>query len=292
MMLTQVMLNNFSVIMTCVMAALGASFGSFATAIIYRLPKGLSIITPRSYCDVCGRQLKVWHNIPICSFIILRGKCFYCHSSIGIRSTVIEIILALCSVGLYLKFGLGMALCERFFFVFFLICLSYIDIDTFLLPLSMLFFLFILGVFSTVAYAIYPELYISPHEVPRFLNVMVFNYTHGFSLRDRIFGALLGVLMLAAINVAMTFLLRKSGRLSPLQWAMGWGDPLLVMTIGLIVGFSHLILVLFLASLAGSITGLISQFIPHNKPIDNDIAPQALPYGPFLAIAAIYVYLF
>lgn len=287
-----ILLNNFPGLIGCLMAVLGACLGSFAAVVIFRMPRGQSIITPRSYCPACTKQLKVWHNIPVLSWLILRGKCAYCRSSIGLRNLVIELIFSLCLLALYIKFGFGMALTERFIFVFLLVCLAYVDLDTFTLPYSLLFWLVILGMVSSVIYFVNPSLYLGPSQEISLLKLMVFRQSFVFSLSDRLWGAAIGLLLLSSINLLATFFLRRSGRLTKDQWAMGWGDPLLAMAIGIFVGLSHLVLVIFLASALGSVCGLACHFLTSKQPVDADLPTGALPYGPFLAIAAIYVYLF
>lgn len=273
-----------------ILGFLGASFGSFAGVIISRFPQGQSIVWPRSYCDACKEKLHIWHNIPIVSWLLLRGKCYFCRRAIHPRSFMIELILAVCAIGLYLKFGLDFALVERFLFVFLLICLAYIDLDTFFLPYSLLLALFIVGILSTVWYGFYPAHYMGIGKPFFWLDFMVLPTSD--VLWDRIGGALLGAFVLIAINLVATYFFRRSKRLHSDQWAMGFGDAILIFAIGLFVGASHLILVLFLASATGSIFGILHRFFPIlSDPVDEDIVLGALPFGPFLALAAIYVYL-
>src|SRR5580704_9885531 len=164
--------HHFSCWHACIMAALGACFGSFAALIIFRLPRGEPIALSRSRCFSCMKQLRVWHNIPLLSWVILRGRCGYCHAFIGWRSLIIEFIFSICLLALYIKFGIGMALIERFFFVFLLVCLAYIDLDTYSLPYSLLWWLLGLGLVSTFIYSISPSRYFIPHEKVSFLKMM------------------------------------------------------------------------------------------------------------------------
>lgn len=273
------------------MGVMGACFGSFAALIIYRLPKEQSIVFPRSYCESCGLKLLSWQNIPIFSWVILRARCFFCQKKISPRSTLIELIMAFCLAGLYVRYGIGLVLVEKFIFVFLIICLAYIDLDTFFLPFSLLFYLLLLGIISCILYVLYPATYVPLSVLPGFLKMMVINKPVAFSLIDKLAGAFVGALFLSLLNVIATFILRKTKRLSAAQWAMGWGDPILVFAIGLFVGLSHLVLVLFLASALGSICGILNRFSKIAFDDDESIVKDALPYGPFLAIAATYVYI-
>jgi leader peptidase (prepilin peptidase)/N-methyltransferase len=144
---------------------------------------------------------------------------------------------------------------------------------------------------ANLVYALKPSLFIAPSPHGLLLDVMIFNAPWRFSLFDRFSGAAFGLLVLVAINVLATFILRQMGRLDRRQWAMGFGDAVLLSAIGLFVGARHLLALLFLASLVGSIIGLATRF-EKKAAMDQEIAEGALPYGPFLAIAAIYVYLF
>ncbi len=93
------------------------------------------------------------------------------------------------------------------------------------------------------------------------------------------------------MNLVATAIFRRTGRLTKAQWAMGWGDPILLLAIGLFVGMGHLMLVVFLASALGSVVGIFSRIFSRDGYHDDDIAHGALPFGPFLAIAAIYAYM-
>lgn len=203
--------------------------------------------------------------------------------------------MAMAMVALYLKFGLQPALIERFVLVFLLVCLAYIDMDTFSLPLNLLFVLIGFGIIFTIYFWLNPSLYRAP--TGGFLStILAFNTSSIFSASDRIFGALIGGAFFSVINLLATPLLRKTGRLEKTQWAMGWGDPLLCTGIGLYVGASHLLMVIFLAGVLGTIAGIVLTTVNRRETInekrDEDIARGAIPFGPFLAIAALYTYLF
>lgn len=250
--------------------------GSFAGVVIDRIPRGLSIVYPPSSCNACHKKLRIWHNIPIISCLALRCRCHFCGSYYGKRSLMLEIIFALSLLALYSKYGFSFALVENSLLVLVLVCLAYIDLDTFSLPHSLLLALYLIGILSGLIYYLYPDLYLR-NDV--------------FSLVDRLLGCVAGGLGFAVVNIIATYILRRSKRLSAEQWAMGWGDPVLLAGIGLLVGASKLIMVVLLASLVGSIVGIIGKYRNQEQP-HPDIADGAIPYGPFLALAAIYVYLF
>lgn len=275
-----------------VLAFFGASFGSFAGVVISRWPKGQSIVRPGSRCDTCEKPIKAWQNIPIFSWLFLRGRCHYCQSFIGFRPIILELILALAALGLYAKFGLTMAFLEKFIFLFTLLCLAYIDLDSFYLPQIWLLFLILSGLIFSFYYYRYPESWVPLNNYVFLANIFGEQSIY-FSLKDRLWGGGLALFGFLGINYLFTFILRKTGRLLPNQWAMGFGDPILLSGIGLFVGASRLLLVVFAASLMGSIVGIalraFNKDLSQNEP---DIAQGAIPFGPFLALAGIGVALF
>ena len=84
----------------------GAMIGSFLNVVIYRIPKGESIVFPASKCQSCQTALKWWHNIPILSWLFLRGKCYFCHEKISVQYPVVEFLTGIIFAVLYLKLGL------------------------------------------------------------------------------------------------------------------------------------------------------------------------------------------
>lgn len=285
------LLGNYVMAIYVLLFLLGACFGSFAGVIISRWPLGISIVSPRSFCTSCQQPLKIWHNIPIISWLLLGGRCAFCRSSYGIRPLILELLCALCLTALYVKYGFSVALVERYLLFFILLCLSYIDIDTFCLPHSLLGILLAVGGISSVVYYMWPELWFE-YQKSSYVNVLIFSHNSFFSLNDRILGLLGGFLSFAGVNVIATAILRKTQRLLAHQWAMGWGDPILLAGIGFFVGISHLLLVIFLASALGALVGIVQKMMGQHPDKADDIADGALPYGPFLALAGIYVYLF
>lgn len=285
------LLENYSVVIYVLLFSLGACFGSFAGVIISRWPLGISIVSPRSFCTSCQQPLKVWHNIPIVSWLLLRGRCAFCRTSYGLRPLALELVCGLCLTALYIKYGVSVALVERFIFFFLLLCLAYIDMDTFCLPHSLLGILLTIGGISSIIYFMWPELWVGYQEAS-YLNVLIFGDNSLFSFNDRVLGLLGGFLSFACVNMIATAILRKTKRLEAHQWAMGWGDPILLAGIGLFVGISHLLLVIFLASALGAVVGIMQKMVAKRPALAEDIAEGALPYGPFLALAGIYVYLF
>jgi leader peptidase (prepilin peptidase)/N-methyltransferase len=108
--------------------------GSFLNVVIYRIPKGESIIFPASRCSSCATPLKWWHNIPVLSWLFLRGKCGFCSSTISIRYPMIEILTGLIGVVIYIKLGFSWYAPFVFFSFASLLALSMIDFDYMAVP--------------------------------------------------------------------------------------------------------------------------------------------------------------
>lgn len=107
---------------------LGAAFGSFANVVIYRLPAGISIVRPGSSCPHCGRAITWYDNLPILSYLVLRGRCRHCRARISPRYLVVEVAAAVLWTGVTLRFGLSWVLPAFFAFVTALLILSAIDL--------------------------------------------------------------------------------------------------------------------------------------------------------------------
>ena len=135
---------------------LGLIFGSFLNVCIYRIPIKISIITPRSFCPHCKEQITWWQNIPLLSFIILRGKCHYCHRKISWRYPLVELLTGIISMILFLEFGLTHILIFYLLLFYTLIAISFIDISHQVIPNKILLFLIISGILQNLALKIIP----------------------------------------------------------------------------------------------------------------------------------------
>jgi len=201
---------------------LGAAMGSFFNVIIYRLPKSISIVTPPSHCPGCGEKIQWKDNIPILSYIILNGKCRNCDFQIPIKYLVVETISAFLFLFSYLRFGISLELFTFLVFVSLLIPISFIDLQTTLIPDS----LSISGIFLGLA-----------------LSVL-----RGLALISLI-GAIAGALLI--------FIIIISGKRIYKQDVMGYGDIKLAAMIGAFVGWAGILLTVMIGSFLGAVYGLI-----------------------------------
>jgi leader peptidase (prepilin peptidase)/N-methyltransferase len=100
------MLESVSIEMAILVFIFGTMIGSFLNVVIYRIPKGESIVFPSSRCQSCEKPLKLWHNVPIFSWLFLRGKCHFCDAKISAQYPVVEFLTGTIFVALYFKLGL------------------------------------------------------------------------------------------------------------------------------------------------------------------------------------------
>ncbi|MFZ3263133.1 MAG: prepilin peptidase [Terriglobales bacterium] len=227
--------------------ALGLCFGSFLNVCIYRLPRGMSVVAPRSACPHCGNLIPLYHNVPVLSWLILRGKCRSCKQPISTRYLVIELLTATLFLTCYLHFGLSLATMKCMVLGFLLLGLIFTDAETKLLPDAMTLPGLALGMgfsllvpVNDMASRIMPGL-VSPAmrgEISWRL----------WSLSDSLLGAAVGASFLYG---AAAIYLRARG-----VEGMGFGDVKLMAMIGAFLGTKLTVLTIFAASLAGSLFGL------------------------------------
>lgn len=221
--------------------------GSFLNVVIYRLPRAMNIAYPASHCPHCQSRLRFWHNIPLLSFLYLKAKCGFCKKPISSRYPLIEILTVILSLIAYLQFGFTLLLLPVLLFTYALIALTFIDIDSQILPDVITLPLLGIGLaLNTFEYFTSPV--------------------------DAIWGMLIGFSALFIIDY-LYYLLRK-------RHGIGMGDAKLLAAIGAWLGAYALVPVILAASLLGILCAVIlilMKRLKHDMPI---------PFGPFLAIAA------
>ncbi|MCP5244765.1 MAG: prepilin peptidase [Burkholderiales bacterium] len=249
---------------------IGLMVGSFLNVVIYRLPKMMerswhqqcaefrgepveslptfNIVTPRSACPLCHHKIAFWENIPIFSYLVLRGRCVECHAPISFRYPLVEIITGMMSGFIAWHFGFGFLMIAALIFVWALIALAAIDIDTQLLPDDITLPLMWLG--------------------------LLYNMHDGFTnLQSAVIGAVAGYLSLWIIYWIFKLATGKEG--------MGYGDFKLLAAIGAWLGWSLLPLVILLSSLVGAVVGVgLIIAAKLNKSV-------MIPFGPYLAGGAL-----
>ncbi len=231
----------------------GACVGSFLNVCIYRISEGKSIIFPKSFCPNCSHPIRFYDNIPIISYLVLRGECRDCHKRISHRYPVVELTTALLSLLLFWKYGLSFQYFFAFLFVCTLIIITFIDLE----------------------HQIIPDVITLP-GIPLFFLLTFFFMD--ISFLDSILGILIGGGGFYLIAIVYQFVTKKEG--------IGGGDIKLMAMLGAFLGWKSLLFILLVSSLLGSIIG-ISMMIMHGKDLK-----YAVPFGPFLSIAAVaYMFL-
>ena len=226
----------------------GAMIGSFLNVCIFRLPKEESIVWPGSYCPHCKNPIKFYDNIPLVSYILLKGRCRHCHTAISFQYPLVEGITALASLILFIKFGLSLSYLFYFLFVAALIVITVIDLYHQIIP--DVISLPGIGV-GLIASLIIPEI----------------------TLFNSLFGILLGGGSLFLVATLYHWLFKREG--------MGGGDVKLLAMIGAFLGWKAVLLTILLSSLVGSITGILVML---SKGKDFK---YAIPFGPFLSFGAV-----
>ena len=239
----------------------GAVVGSFLNVCIARLPKEESIVSPPSHCPLCKTPIAFYDNIPLISYIHLRGRCRSCGEKISPRYFVVEFLMAVLAVLLFSRIGLGLAFFVNFVLVAALIVITFIDLDVRIVPDVISLPGIGLGLISSIVNSQWSMDYsaIVPSPVSSLLGILVGG----------------GSLLLVAWSYQ--FFTGIEG--------MGGGDIKLLAMIGAFLGWPSIPVALFFASLIGSIVGVAFML---KKGVDSK---YALPFAPFLCFGAL-VYLF
>jgi leader peptidase (prepilin peptidase)/N-methyltransferase len=234
--------------LTLISIIFGAMVGSFLNVCIIRLPMEESIVTPGSQCPHCKKPIKFYDNIPLISYILLKGRCRHCHSPISFQYPLIEGITALGSLILFMKFGPSLSYPIYFSFVAALIVITVIDLHHQIIPDVISLPGIVIGLLASL---IIPQI--------TFLNSLI--------------GILLGGGSLFLVATVYQWLFKREG--------MGGGDVKLLAMIGAFLGWKAVILTILLSSLIGSITGIIIMVLKGKD------FKYAIPFGPFLSLGAV-----
>jgi len=235
---------------------LGLMFGSFANVVIYRLPKGKSIVYPGSSCPTCNRPIAWFDNIPLISWLLLQGKCRHCKKPISSRYFVVELITGVLFLAAYIKFGPTLACLGYLILILSLIVMSFIDIDTFLISDCIVLPGIAVGlIFAAVSPGMFQDM----------------GRMEGFVY------SLIGMV----VGGGTLFLIGVLGKIMYKKDAMGGGDVKLLAMIGAFLGWKSVLLTVFFSSLVGSLISLTLIYMKKKKMDDY------IPFGPYLALGAI-----
>ena len=258
-----------------VAALFGLLVGSFLNVVIHRIPKMMqresdnyvaqesgkepphtdryNLMVPRSSCPCCGHQITALENIPVISWLALRGKCRNCKAPISPRYPAVELLTAILSGVLVWTFGSGLAGLATLLFLFLLVAMTFIDIDTQLLPDDLTYPLLWAGLLVNLNGTFVP-------------------------LQDAVIGAAAGYLVLWSVYWLFKLATGKEG--------MGYGDFKLLAALGAWLGWAMLPTIILLSSVVGAIVG-ISLIVFARRGRDKPI-----PFGPYLAAAGLIALLY
>lgn len=233
----------------------GLCFGSFLNVVIYRLPRGLSVIIPRSFCPTCGHELSWYENVPLLSFFLQKGRCRACGTKISMRYPLVEFLSGALAFYFVAKFDLTLTAFIFYVFSMFLLAASFIDLEHKIIPDELSLGGLLVGlVFSPFNPLVDPK------------------------------GAFLGALCGAGgFYLLGEFYFWLRGR-----EGLGGGDYKLLAMIGSFLGLERLLSVVFAASLSGVFGVLFIALIKRQKISGT----TSIPFGPFLALGALLVLLF
>ncbi|MBX3021507.1 MAG: prepilin peptidase [Bdellovibrionales bacterium] len=233
---------------TALVFLFGLLWGSFGNVVIHRLPLGLSVVRPRSRCPECEKMIGWYDNIPVLSWVFLRGRCRSCKSPISARYPFVELLTGLMFAAIYARFGFTWLTLEYLIFAWGLIVVSFIDLDHMILPDVFTLSGVVIGLLGA---ALNPE--------RSFLSALT--------------GVLMGGGFLWLIAYLYLVFRKEEG--------MGGGDIKLLAWIGAVLGWTSVPFVILASSVVGSVVGL--TLAARSKAGLKSV----IPFGPYLAAAAL-----
>jgi leader peptidase (prepilin peptidase)/N-methyltransferase len=237
-------------------AVLGLIVGSYLNVVIYRLPRGISTVLPRSRCPECGELIRPLDNVPVVSFLLLGGRCRACRARISWRYPLIELATAALFVACLLRFGVTFAAAAGALFCALMLVLAVIDIEHMILPDALTWPGILLGI---LLQPLLPWARWGGGPWSPFLGAVA--------------GALLGGGVLLAVWLIWYLVRREEG--------MGLGDVKMLALIGAFLGWKGVLVALFIAALSGAAVGLTLMALGSLG------AKSKLPFGAFLAFGGL-----
>lgn len=230
----------------------GMVVGSFLNVCICRLPKGESVVSPPSHCPRCEYRIRWYDNIPLISYLLLRGKCRGCGMRISWQYPLVELLNGLLTLALFLRFGPTPVFLVLFLFCSALVVITFIDLE----------------------HQIIPDEISLPGIVIGFISSF---FLQGHSWLNSLLGILLGGGSLLLVAYGYQWLTGKEG--------MGGGDIKLLAMMGAFLGWKSIPFIIFASSLVGSVVGLTMMRVQKKD------SKLAIPFGPYLAFGAV-LYIF
>ncbi len=237
------------ILLIFIFALLGLAIGSFLNVCIDRLPQNKSIVLPPSHCEACQHKLAAKDNIPVFSYLRLRGRCRYCQASIPRRIFWVELATGLIFALLYWHYGLSAELGVMAFYACLFIIIFVIDLEQGLILNKVVY----PGMVVALLLSLYPWPWLTDSIVMR-VAYAALGGGIGFAL----------FLVIAIVS----------------RGGMGWGDVKLAALIGLATGFPLVLLAIIMGAIIGGIVAVVLMIAKKRK------RRETIPFGPFLALAA------
>jgi leader peptidase (prepilin peptidase)/N-methyltransferase len=226
----------------------GLVIGSFLNVLIYRLPRSIPVSRGRSCCPHCGDLIRWWHNVPLVSYVWLRGRCASCAGPISLRYPTVELVTALAFVGWVHRLGLTVQALGYIYLSCVLICVLFIDWEFQLIPDKLTY--------------------------PSIAAGLIWALVAPLGIREALLGAVVGGVGLLLVALIGDWVFKKE--------SMGGGDIKLAAALGAFLGWKMVLIVFFLSALIGVIVSIgwlaVSAQMREKR---------LMPFGPFLAVAAV-----
>ena len=231
--------------MTLLIFIYGLIIGSFLNVCIYRIPRNESIAWPGSHCPTCSHNLKWYDNIPLVSYIVLKGKCRYCKTNISAQYPLVESLNAVMYIIMYMKFGFKLDFIFYSLISSVLVSVIFIDLKEMIIPDSLVLCILVLSIIYKI----------------------INHFLYGIS--PEIINSILGLLLAGGLFLAIVILSRGG---------MGGGDVTLIGALGFVLGVKYIVLNIFLSFVLGAIISivLLAAKIKTRK--------DPIPFGPFIVL--------
>ena len=228
---------------------MGLALGSFLNVCIYRIPLKKSVLFPGSFCPKCGAKIRFWDNIPLLSFILLKGECRKCKSKISLQYPLVEFVTSVLILITYWQFGWGWEFVAKTILCLSLILIFFIDLQHRIIP-----------------------------DVVTLPGVALGFFFSFFVKSPSVVNSLIGIFM----GGALFYLAAVLGELLFKKESMGGGDIKLAMMLGAFLGWQKILLVFLLSAVLGAMAGGIALLF--SKEVKKT---KMIPFGPFLALGSI-----
>lgn len=253
----------------------GLVWGSFLNVCITRLPGHQSVVKPRSRCPRCGEMICWYDNVPVISFLALRGKCRRCGQRISILYPAVELLTACLFIGAYAEFGATPLFLKAVIFLMLMIIIIFTDLRERIIPHAVT----LTGIAAGLVFSVFVP--VNDGLIQWILsraNLALPSWLSSLA------GAIAGGLFGAGLLYAVAWFFRHFG--DPEKEYLGFGDVMLMMVVGVFLGVP----LTYVAILLGSVVGMVVAVV--SIAIKRSLRNYAWPYGSFLAAAALYAFLF